>query len=71
MDYKIPGTNATLDAGTVVIIPFRSIQSDSEYFPNPDKYDPERFSKPNILNRHPMAFTPFGEGPRICIGKRD
>lgn len=69
-EYKVPGTDLVLDAGTSIIVPFKSIQNDPEHFPDPDKYDPDRFLPENKAKRHPLAFMPFGEGPRICLGKR-
>lgn len=38
-------------------------------FPEPEKFDPERFNKENINNIKQYSYLPFGEGPRICIGK--
>ncbi|KAM3961856.1 cytochrome P450 6B5-like [Aphomia sociella] len=69
-DYKIPGTNVTLNAGTNVMVSARGIHYDEKYYPNPHKFDPERFSAENTKIRHPCAFLPFGIGPRNCIGLR-
>lgn len=40
-----------------------------KYFPNPDKFDPERWLRPETKNLDPFVFTPFSAGPRNCIGK--
>ncbi|XP_055714127.1 cytochrome P450 6a8-like [Phlebotomus papatasi] len=69
-DYEVPGTKFVLKKGLSVIIPIHAIQNDPEIFPDPDKFDPERFSVENSKNRHNAAFLPFGDGPRNCIGLR-
>lgn len=69
-DYKIPGTELTIRKGTLTLIPTYSIHMDPEHYPEPRKFDPERFSDENKKNRHPMAYLPFGDGPRNCIGLR-
>lgn len=58
--------NFVVKKGTRVTIPIYSFHHDSENFPEPEKYDPNRFSSEN----HHRAFFPFGEGPRACIAKR-
>ena len=68
-DYPIPGTHVTLEKGTQVIIPVEALHDDPQYFPEPDKFDPERFSEETKSGRHHYVYLPFGEGPRICIGK--
>lgn len=71
-DYKIPGTQVTLEKGTSVVIPIYSLQHDEKYYANPEKFDPSRFSSENKNGKtiNEMPFLPFGDGPRNCIGLR-
>lgn len=67
--YTFNGTKATVFKGMKVLIPVWAIQRDPEIYPDPDKFDPERFDEDNVNNRHPMSYLPFGDGPHNCIGK--
>ncbi|XP_055699429.1 probable cytochrome P450 9f2 [Phlebotomus papatasi] len=53
----------------VLWIPIYSLHWDSKYFPNPEKFDPDRFSDENKSSINPNAYIPFGVGPRNCVGK--
>lgn len=66
-DYNIPGTKDVIEKGTSIIIPILAIQRDPQYYPNPEKFDPDRF---DAKNRDAMTWLPFGDGPRNCIGLR-
>ncbi|XP_072748317.1 cytochrome P450 9e2-like isoform X2 [Anoplolepis gracilipes] len=55
---------------TVMMIPVYALHRDPKYFPNPDKFDPERFNEENKDNIVPYTYLPFGHGPRKCIGNR-
>ncbi|KAJ8913635.1 hypothetical protein NQ315_007352 [Exocentrus adspersus] len=69
-DYKIPGEDVVIEKGTRVMIPIQAIHMDEDIYPEPRKFDPDRFSEENKAGRHQYAHIPFGEGPRICIGER-
>ncbi|KAJ8728455.1 hypothetical protein PYW08_016840 [Mythimna loreyi] len=75
-DYNLgkPNENAEKDViipkGTPVFVPVLAIHRDPQYFPNPDKFDPERFSDTNKHKFQASAYMPFGIGPRNCIGSR-
>ncbi|XP_017770172.1 PREDICTED: cytochrome P450 9e2-like [Nicrophorus vespilloides] len=56
--------------GDVLWVPTVGIHYDPKYYPNPDKFDPERFSEENKHNINSSTYLPFGIGPRNCIGSR-
>lgn len=58
-----------LDENDSVWFPIYAIHHDPEYFPEPERFDPERFNEEN-KNASMKAFLPFGLGPRNCIGSR-
>ncbi|XP_038676066.1 cytochrome P450 3A21-like [Scyliorhinus canicula] len=60
----------TVPKGTVVMVPAYVLHRDPEYWPEPEEFRPERFSKENRESRDPCIFLPFGMGPRNCIGMR-
>jgi cytochrome P450 family 6 len=52
-----------------VLIPVAALHYDPKYYPELERFDPERFSEEEKQKRHHYVYLPFGEGPRICIGK--
>jgi cytochrome P450 family 6 len=59
-----------VEKGILTIVPTLGLHHDPKYYPDPERFDPERFSEEEKAKRHPYVYLPFGEGPRICIGKR-
>ncbi|KAF5300651.1 hypothetical protein FQA39_LY11112 [Lamprigera yunnana] len=60
----------TIVKGLSILIPVLAIHHNPIYFPNPDKFDPERFSDENKHTIVPLSYMPFGSGPRNCIASR-
>jgi cytochrome P450 family 6 len=58
-----------LEKGLQVLIPVTLFHYDPKYYPEPDRFDPESFSEEEKQKRHHYVYLPFGEGPRIRIGK--
>jgi len=65
----VPGTKAVLKKGDIIAIPIRGLSLDPNYYPEPLKFDPDRFLPEERAKRSPYVFLPFGSGPRNCIGR--
>lgn len=59
--YHIP-------AGTNLMVNVHAIHHSAEYWEEPEKFDPDRFTAARSKNRHHYAWMPFAIGPRQCIG---
>ncbi|XP_051172445.1 uncharacterized protein LOC127288825 [Leptopilina boulardi] len=57
-------------AGSNLHLYIYDLHRDPNYWPNPEKFDPDRFLLENIRNRHPFSYVPFSGGPRNCIGQK-
>ncbi|KAK1122047.1 hypothetical protein K0M31_009893 [Melipona bicolor] len=69
-NYTFKSTKVSIPKGSRVWIPIFSIQRDPDIYPDPEKFDPERFSEDAVKARNPMHYLSFGDGPRNCIGAR-
>ena len=67
--YRIPETEVVLEKDIRIFIPVLALHYDPMYYPNPEHFDPERFSEKQKKSRPQYSYLPFGEGPRICIGE--
>ncbi|EDW10178.1 probable cytochrome P450 4d14 [Drosophila mojavensis] len=57
-------------AGTNIILIIYNAQRDPDFFPEPEKFNPDRFSPENNGNIDVFAYAPFSAGPRNCIGQK-
>jgi cytochrome P450 len=60
----------TIPKGQIVNIGIMGMHRDPQYWPDPYKFNPDRFSPENKSSIVPYSFCPFGTGPRSCIGMR-
>jgi cytochrome P450 len=58
--YQVP-------KATNCLISIYSIHHNPKYWPEPEKFIAERFTKENSKDRHRFVYFPFGGGPRLCI----
>jgi cytochrome P450 len=58
-----------LPAGTTVVMSQYVTHRDPRYFPDPLRFDPERFTPEAKASRQRFTYFPFGMGPRQCIGE--
>jgi len=66
IDYELPAPNGNgtikLPAGTGIFISVLGLHFDATYFPEPEKFDPDRFTEENKHSRPNYTYLPFGEG---------
>lgn len=61
--YRIP-------PGAVMVISPYTMHRRPDLWPQPEQFNPERFTDEAAKGRHRFGFIPFGGGPRLCIGNR-
>jgi cytochrome P450 len=66
-DYQIGHYLAP--AGSILLMSQYLMHHDERYYPEPFRFDPERWEPEAKATRPPFAYFPFGGGPRRCIGE--
>ncbi|GBN29366.1 Cytochrome P450 4c3 [Araneus ventricosus] len=60
----------TIPKGSSGIVLSYYLHRDETVFPDPEKFDPDRFLPENEINIPDFTYIPFSAGPRNCIGKK-
>ncbi|XP_068629170.1 cytochrome P450 6B5-like [Battus philenor] len=69
-DTVLPVGNIKVDKGTLIFTPIFEYHHDPNIYPDPEVFNPERFSSENRTNISDYTYMPFGRGKRLCIGTR-
>lgn len=62
-------SGARLPSGSRVFLSPWSLHRDPRWFPDPDRFDPDRFSEDATMHRPAFCYIPFGGGARRCLGE--
>ncbi len=64
-----PARGYIIPAGSSVIVSPFITQRDARFFPEPERFNPQRWTPENRSRLPKFAFFPFGGGQRVCIGE--
>jgi len=65
--YPVPSQSLVIEKEQKIIIPTYSFRHDPKYYPDPDIFDPERFSPEEKAKRSSATELFFSDGPRFYI----
>ncbi|KAM7347887.1 putative cytochrome P450 28d1 [Cochliomyia hominivorax] len=76
--YQVKNKNGqilNIEKGETIMIPIYALHHDPKFYPEPEKFKPERFLRENggknvKYFRDQGVFLGFGDGPRTCLGMR-
>jgi cytochrome P450 len=63
-----PVAGLTIPRGALVIVSPLVTHRDARWFPDPERFDPERWTPEAVAKRPKFSYFPFGGGTRLCIG---
>lgn len=64
---SFPGTGV-VPRGCMIGIHIYDLHRNPNIYPEPEKFDPDRFLPEKVQGRHPFSYVPFSAGSRNCIG---
>ncbi|KAJ8401409.1 hypothetical protein AAFF_G00386400 [Aldrovandia affinis] len=70
VEHNCTVNGQVLPKGATLDIPAGCLHHDPQHWPEPDRFNPERFTAEARASRHPFVYLPFGAGPRGCVGMR-
>jgi cytochrome P450 len=65
-DVELAGS--VVKAGSHLAMSIPSLHNNPDVWPEPERFDPDRFLPEAVAKRSPNAYVPFGRGPHACIG---
>lgn len=69
MSFNVDGVDYLIPKGASVLVVPDIIHRSPRYWPDPERFKPERFLPENSKERDPLSFLAFSFGPRNCIGR--
>src|SRR5256714_3817697 len=66
-DFKVG--EYVIPSRALVVVCQYAMHRDPRYFPDPEAFDPERFTPEARAARPQFSYFPFGGGPRRCLGE--
>jgi cytochrome P450 len=66
----VESKDLTVQANTTILYPIPLYHENPEFHPQPENFDPTRFSTDKINDIKPNTYCPFGFGARICPAER-
>jgi cytochrome P450 len=68
-EARLPSGHVVPAGSRLFLSPYAA-HREPRHFPDPDRFDPERFRPgPALRDRPRYAYLPFGGGPHVCIGE--
>lgn len=67
VDLILPG-GYKIKKGDVIVGAIHHVHNNAQYWDNPAKFDPDRWSTDKVKNLPKTAYIPFATGPRMCVG---
>jgi cytochrome P450 len=59
----------TIPAGAIVVVSPYLVHRDPRWYPDPERFDPGRWTDEEQEKRPKFSYFPFGAGPRVCVGE--